>query len=56
MPPNLVWTYPEPLPAVAVIQGRVAFFNEVVDITVDGERLERPDTPFSRMLRRRSRA
>ncbi|MFJ6551459.1 DUF427 domain-containing protein [Streptomyces luteogriseus] len=56
VPPNLVWTYPEPLPAVAVIRGRVAFFNEVVDITVDGERLERPDTPFSRMLRSRSRA
>ncbi|MEV3967581.1 DUF427 domain-containing protein [Streptomyces sp. NPDC050698] len=54
VPPNVVWTYPEPLPAVAPIRGRVAFFNEVVDITVDGERLERPETPFSRMLRRGS--
>ncbi|MFF8933539.1 DUF427 domain-containing protein [Streptomyces paradoxus] len=56
VPPNLVWTYPEPLPAVAAIRGRVAFFNEVIDITLDGERLERPDTPFSRMLRKRSRS
>lgn len=51
MPPNVLWSYPEPLPAVAVIQGRLAFFNEAVDITLDGERLERPATPFSRMLK-----
>jgi uncharacterized protein (DUF427 family) len=56
VPPNLLWSYPRPLPAVAVIRGRVAFFNEVVDITLDGERLERPDTPFSRMLREGSRS
>ncbi len=56
VPPNIVWSYPEPLPAVAAIQGRVAFFNEAVDITLDGERLERPDTPFSRMLRKGDRS
>ncbi|MFJ8463596.1 DUF427 domain-containing protein [Streptomyces swartbergensis] len=56
VPPNIVWSYPDPLPAVAAIQGRVAFFNEAVDITLDGERLERPDTPFSRMLRKQSRS
>ncbi|MFE6194016.1 DUF427 domain-containing protein [Streptomyces sp. NPDC057838] len=55
VPPNLVWTYPDPLPAVAAIRGRLAFFNEVVDITLDGERLERPETPFSGMLRKASR-
>jgi uncharacterized protein (DUF427 family) len=51
VPPNIVWSYPEPLPAVAAIKDRLAFFNEAVDITVDGERLERPVTPFSEALR-----
>ncbi|MFE1325440.1 DUF427 domain-containing protein [Streptomyces sp. NPDC058741] len=55
VPPNLLWGYPEPLPAVTAIRGRLAFFNEVVDITLDGEPLERPETPFSRMLRGTSR-
>ncbi|MFI7014740.1 DUF427 domain-containing protein [Streptomyces sp. NPDC050164] len=53
-PPNIVWSYPDPLPAVAAIKGRLAFFNEAVDISVDGEPLERPVTPFSRMLRPRA--
>ncbi|MET9814705.1 DUF427 domain-containing protein [Streptomyces sp. NPDC006355] len=53
VPPNIVWSYPAPLPAVAAIKDRLAFYNEAVDITVDGERLERPVTPFSAMLRRR---
>ncbi|WP_128801312.1 MULTISPECIES: DUF427 domain-containing protein [unclassified Streptomyces] len=52
--PNIVWSYPEPLPAVGPIRGLLAFFNEAVDITVDGERLERPVTPFSTLLRRSS--
>jgi hypothetical protein len=28
--------------------GRAAFSNERVDVSVDGERLERPVTPWSR--------
>jgi len=52
VPSNIVWSYPEPLPAVALIKDRLAFFNEAVDITVDGEPLDRPVTPFSEMLRR----
>ncbi|MFC9843240.1 DUF427 domain-containing protein [Streptomyces sp. NPDC060223] len=50
LPPNIVWSYPDPLPAVAAIEGRVAFYNEVVDITVDGERLARPVTLFNEQL------
>ncbi|MEU6370985.1 DUF427 domain-containing protein [Streptomyces sp. NPDC046931] len=46
VPPNIVWSYPEPLPAVGGIKGLLAFYNEEVDITVDGERLERPVTHF----------
>ncbi|WP_149552109.1 DUF427 domain-containing protein [Streptomyces marokkonensis] len=51
VPPDIVWSYPDPLPAVAAIKGRLAFFNEVVDLAVDGERLPRPVTPFSADLR-----
>ena len=29
------------------IAGRVAFYNELLDITVDGVRLDRPNSPFS---------
>ncbi|WP_210569152.1 DUF427 domain-containing protein [Streptomyces sp. GESEQ-4] len=55
VPPNLLWSYPDPLPAVAAIRGRFAFYNEAIDITVDGERLERPVTPFSASLGTRPR-
>ncbi|GLP64423.1 MULTISPECIES: DUF427 domain-containing protein [unclassified Streptomyces] len=44
---NIVWSYPDPLPAVGAVKGLLAFYNEAVDITVDGERLERPVTPFT---------
>ncbi len=44
---DLVWTYPEPLREAAEVTGRLAFFNERVDIIVDGMRLERPVTPWS---------
>ncbi|MCV7368449.1 hypothetical protein CRI77_09885 [Mycolicibacterium duvalii] len=44
---DLAWSYETPLPAVAAIAGLVAFYNEKVDITVDGARLPRPQTHFS---------
>jgi uncharacterized protein (DUF427 family) len=50
VPPNIAWSYPDPIPAVGVIAGHIAFYNEVVDITVDGERLERPVSVFSEQL------
>lgn len=34
---DLVWSYATPLPAVAKIAGRLCFFNERVDLEVDGE-------------------
>jgi uncharacterized protein (DUF427 family) len=44
----IAWTYEDPLPCVAPIAGLVAFFNERVDIEVDGEAEERPgDSPFA---------
>lgn len=45
---DIAWSYPEPLREAAEVRDRVAFFNERVDLVVDGERLERPITPWSR--------
>lgn len=45
--PDLAWTYHYPLPAVAQIAGLVAFYNEKLDIIVDGVTLIRPRTQFS---------
>jgi uncharacterized protein (DUF427 family) len=45
---NIAWTYDEPEPEVAPIAGHISFYNERVDIEVDGEPQERPVSPFSR--------
>ena len=45
--PDLVWGYDDPIPAAAPIAGQVCFFNERVDIDVDGERQDRPQSPWS---------
>ncbi|MDL5200030.1 DUF427 domain-containing protein [Streptomyces sp. ALI-76-A] len=50
VPANVVWSYPDPLPSVAPVQGLLAFYNEAVDIAVDGARLPRPVTPFTASL------
>jgi uncharacterized protein (DUF427 family) len=44
---DLAWWYATPLPEAVKIAGLVAFYNEKADIIVDGERRERPTTPFS---------
>ena len=44
---DVAWYYPDPLPDNARIRDHIAFFNERVDIDVDGERLERPKTQWS---------
>ncbi len=41
------WTYRTPLPESQKIAGLVSFYNEKVDLFVDGVPLERPRTPFS---------
>ena len=43
---DLAWTYDYPLPEVAPIARMVAFYNEKLDIIVDGLRLARPRTHF----------
>jgi uncharacterized protein (DUF427 family) len=44
---NLIWYYPDPIPEAAKIEGLLAFFNEKVDLEVDGELQERPRTQWS---------
>jgi uncharacterized protein (DUF427 family) len=44
--PDLAWTYPEPRREVERIKDYVAFYNERVDLEIDGERQERPMTPW----------
>ena len=44
---DIVWGYDNPLPESAAVQGLMCFYNEKVDIEVDGEALEQPKTKFS---------
>ena len=44
---DLAWSYPTPLPESQKIAGLIAFYNEKVDIYLDGELQERPTTKFS---------
>jgi uncharacterized protein (DUF427 family) len=45
--PDIAWTYEQPLHDAARVRGLIAFFTERLDVIVDGERLERPITPWS---------
>jgi uncharacterized protein (DUF427 family) len=44
---NLVWSYEQPLEEATALTGLVAFFDELVDVTLDGRRRERPTTGIS---------
>ncbi len=44
---DLAWTYQQPLREASHVQDLVAFFDERVDVVLDGKRLERPVTPWS---------
>lgn len=44
---NSAWCYSAPLPVVTKVAGLVAFYNEVVDLVVDGIPQRRPESPFS---------
>ena len=43
---DLVWYYPEPFAEAVDISGLVCFYNERVDIELDGEPQERPESPW----------
>jgi uncharacterized protein (DUF427 family) len=44
---DIVWSYPTPLPESERVAGLVAFYDEKVDVYVDGVRQERPRTHFA---------
>lgn len=44
---DLVWSYPDPIPEAGKVKGLLCFFNEKVDLYVDGELQQRPETPWS---------
>jgi uncharacterized protein (DUF427 family) len=44
---NVAWTYRQPRHDAAAVAGYVAFFNEQVDIVVDGQPQQRPPSPWS---------
>jgi uncharacterized protein (DUF427 family) len=44
---DLAWAYDFPTQALAPIAGLIAFYNEKVDIVLDRQLLERPQTHFS---------
>lgn len=46
--PDLAWAYDFPTRQLLPVAGLVAFYNEKVDITLDGERLPRPTTHLVR--------
>jgi uncharacterized protein (DUF427 family) len=47
---DVAWSYEQPLPDATRLAGLLGFWNELVDITVDGRRLARPNTRVSRVL------
>jgi uncharacterized protein (DUF427 family) len=48
---DLVWCYSDPLPEVGAIAGLVCFFNERVDLELDGILQERPQSPWKHGVR-----
>jgi uncharacterized protein (DUF427 family) len=45
--PDIVWSYPTPLPESERVAGLVAFYDEKVDVYVDGVLQDRPRTQFA---------
>jgi uncharacterized protein (DUF427 family) len=47
---DLAWTYTATLPETGLLAGLVAFFDERVDVIVDGKRRERPGSVYSKAI------
>jgi uncharacterized protein (DUF427 family) len=45
---DIAWTYLDPIVECPRIRGLVAFFNERVDVIIDGEQQQRPQSPWSK--------
>jgi uncharacterized protein (DUF427 family) len=48
---DLIWSYPEPLKEVRELAGLMAFYDDVLDVYVDGKLRERPSGPLAESLR-----
>ena len=48
--PDLAWSYEDPLQDAAQVTGLVAFYDERVDVVLDGERRARPRTAVSKAI------
>ena len=46
-PRDVAWTYHEPLHDAEQVRDHICFFDERLDVIVDGERRDRPVTPWS---------
>ena len=44
---DVLWTYHTPIPESQKVAGLVCFYNERVDMVIDGVEQERPKTKFS---------
>ena len=44
---DIVWSYPAPIPECPNVENLLSFYNERVDLYVDGVLQDRPITPFS---------
>jgi uncharacterized protein (DUF427 family) len=45
--PDAAWSYPDPIPENPKIKDLICFFDERVDMIIDGEPVDRPQTPWS---------
>ena len=45
--PDIAWSYPDPQHDAARVRDLIAFFDERIDVTLDGQRRPRPVTPWS---------
>ena len=48
---NVAWSYEDPLEEASAIRGLVAFYDDRVDVTLDGVRREYPRTEIARALK-----
>jgi len=45
---NVAWSYESPIAVAAALTGLVAFYDEIVDVDIDGERQARGYSPFAK--------
>jgi uncharacterized protein (DUF427 family) len=44
---DIIWTYVDPRPEASPITGLLAFYDERVDVELDGVPQERPESPWA---------